>query len=125
MPLKVKSRISSENNKSITLIGLNIFTEEQDNPVKFETTFGGVVYDVDKGEIKNPDQNPEHQPDNYLHFTDVAHVSWYYDAVAYVYTNGLMDGVSETQFDPKGTMTRAMVWVILARINGETVTGAN
>ena len=36
-----------------------------------------------------------------------------------------MDGVSATEFNPNGTMTRAMVWAILARIDGETVTGAN
>ena len=34
-----------------------------------------------------------------------------------------MDGVSSTQFNPDGTMTRAMVWAILARIDGQTVTG--
>ena len=34
-----------------------------------------------------------------------------------------MDGVSDTLFDPDGTMTRAMVWAILARVDGETVTG--
>ena len=49
--------------------------------------------------------------------------AWYYDAVSYVYANGLMDGVSSTQFNPDGTMTRAMVWAILARIDGQTVTG--
>ena len=50
---------------------------------------------------------------------------WFYDAVAYVYSNGLMDGTSATTFEPNANMTRAMVWAILARIDGETVTGAN
>ena len=58
-----------------------------------------------------------------LPFTDVSSSAWYYDAVSYVYANGLMDGVSSTQFNPDGTMTRAMVWAILARIDGQTVTG--
>ena len=58
-----------------------------------------------------------------LPFTDVAEGAWYYDAVSYVYANGLMDGVSATEFNPDGNMTRAMVWAILARIDGETVTG--
>ena len=58
-------------------------------------------------------------------FVDVNSGDWFYDEVAYVYANGLMDGVSTTQFNPNGTMTRAMVWAILARIDGETVTGAN
>ena len=58
-----------------------------------------------------------------LPFTDVSTGAWYFDAVSYVYANGLMDGVSDTLFDPDGTMTRAMVWAILARVDGETVTG--
>lgn len=58
-------------------------------------------------------------------FTDVLTNAWYYDVVSYAYANGLMDGVSATQFDPKGTMTRAMVWTILARIDGETITGSD
>ena len=59
-----------------------------------------------------------------LPFTDVSAGAWYFDAVGYVYVGGLMDGVSDTLFDPDGTMTRAMVWAILARVDGETVTGA-
>ncbi len=58
-------------------------------------------------------------------FTDVKGGDWFYDAVAYVYANGLMDGTSATTFEPNANMTRAMVWAILARIDGETVTGAD
>ena len=60
-----------------------------------------------------------------LPFTDVNSGAWFYDYVAYVYANGLMDGTSDTAFEPNANMTRAMVWAILARIDGETVTGAN
>ena len=58
-----------------------------------------------------------------LPFTDVAANQWFYNAVAYVYTNGMMEGVGDTVFNPDGSMTRAMVWAILARIDGEPVTG--
>ncbi len=58
-------------------------------------------------------------------FIDVNRGDWFYDYVAYVYANGLMDGVSATQFNPDGGMTRAMLWTILARIDGQTVTGEN
>ena len=58
-------------------------------------------------------------------FVDVKTGDWFYDAVAYVYSNGLMDGTSATTFEPNANMTRAMVWAILARIDGETVTGAD
>ena len=60
-----------------------------------------------------------------LPFTDVAYGDWFYDEVAYVYANGLMEGVSDTAFEPGGGMTRAMVWAILARIDGVIVTGSN
>ena len=36
-----------------------------------------------------------------------------------------MDGTSDTTFEPNANMTRAMVWAILARIDGQTVTGTN
>ena len=60
-----------------------------------------------------------------LPFTDVNSGDWFYNYVAYVYANGLMDGTSDTTFEPNANMTRAMVWAILARVDGETVTGAN
>ena len=60
-----------------------------------------------------------------LPFTDVAYGDWFYDAVSYVYANGLMEGVSDTAFEPGGGMTRAMVWAILARVDGVSVTGSN
>jgi hypothetical protein len=56
-------------------------------------------------------------------FADVTTGDWFYDEVVYVYTNGLMEGVSDTRFAPKATMSRAMVWAILARIDGVSVTG--
>ena len=60
-----------------------------------------------------------------LPFTDVSAGQWFYDAVAYVYTNGMMEGDSATTFNPDGTMTRAMFWAVLGRIDGATITGTN
>ena len=56
-------------------------------------------------------------------FSDVPVGSWYYDAVAYVSENGLMNGVDAGTFDPNGTLTRAMVWTILARLEGVDTEG--
>ncbi|HIX32267.1 MAG TPA: S-layer homology domain-containing protein [Firmicutes bacterium] len=53
-----------------------------------------------------------------LPFTDAAADAWYYDAVDYVYQNGLMTGTSATTFAPDGTMTRAMLVTILHRQAG-------
>lgn len=52
-------------------------------------------------------------------FTDVKASDWYYNAVVYVVQNGLMNGVSYSQFNPNGTTTRGMIVTILYRQAGE------
>lgn len=52
-------------------------------------------------------------------YTDVVVGSWYEEAVAYVSDNGLMNGVGGGKFAPNRTVTRAMVWTVLARMDGE------
>lgn len=56
-------------------------------------------------------------------FGDVTASDWYYEAVEYVCAKGLMDGVAEGSFAPDGTLTRAMVWTILARASGVDTDG--
>lgn len=51
-------------------------------------------------------------------FTDVPADYWAYDAIQYVTDEGLFSGTSGTTFTPGGTMTRAMLWVVLARMDG-------
>ena len=58
-------------------------------------------------------------------FTDVAANAWYYDAVGYANANGLMGGTSATTFAPNGAMNRSMVWTVIARLAGQTISGAN
>ena len=53
-----------------------------------------------------------------LPFTDVPEGSPYYSAVDYVYQTGLMNGVSDTRFNPGGTFSRAMFVTILGRMDG-------
>lgn len=50
-------------------------------------------------------------------FADVDPAQWYHAAVDYVLTEGLFKGISNTQFAPNGTMTRAMIWTVLARMD--------
>ena len=52
-------------------------------------------------------------------FDDAGRGDWFYDSVVYVYENGLMDGVSDTLFDPDGTFTRAQLVTMLWRLDGE------
>lgn len=51
-------------------------------------------------------------------FTDVKVTDWFYDAVEYVYDEGLMSGTSATTFAPNGTTTRGMIVTILHRLEG-------
>ena len=93
---------------------------------------GAVTVDADFTRITNvkppvdePDEPEEPEKDE-LPFVDVEGGDWFYDAVYYAYTNGLMDGVSETQFAPNSNLTRGMVVTILYRLEGEPrVTGSS
>ena len=50
-----------------------------------------------------------------LQFSDVKSGKWYYGNVKNVCESGLMNGVSDTEFDPNGTLTRGMCATILYR----------
>ena len=50
--------------------------------------------------------------------TDVKADDWFAKEVAYVYENKLMNGVGGNAFDPNGSVSRAMVWTTLARLEG-------
>ena len=65
-------------------------------------------------EVEQPTTHP---------FADIAAGSWIDTAVQYVYANGLMTGVSETEFAPSAATNRAMIWTILARRSGADTTG--
>ena len=54
-----------------------------------------------------------------LPFIDVRGDDWFYDDVAYVYENGLMNGTSETTFSPYISTTRGMIVTILYRMEGK------
>ena len=54
-----------------------------------------------------------------LPFADVKPTDWFYEAVAYVYEHGLMDGVGSNRFAPNASTTRAMIVTILWRLEGE------
>lgn len=58
-------------------------------------------------------------------FTDVPDSHWAHDAIEYVVDEGLFAGTSATTFSPEGTMTRAMLWVVLARMDGVDTSKTN
>ena len=92
--------------------------------VEKDMTFTAVwsnLPDIEPGEPSQPDE-PD-VPD--FPFTDVSVNAWYYEAVKYVYENGIMNGMDRYSFQPNGTLTRAMVWTMLARLDGVDTEGGN
>ena len=82
--------------------------------------------------VRHPDtpyvpepEEPEEPEVPAFPFYDVPTSAWYYTAVKYVYDNKLMDGVDTYVFAPNATLTRAMVWTIIARMSGVDTTGGN
>ena len=58
-----------------------------------------------------------------LPFLDVTGSDWFYDAVAYVYSNGLMSGTGSNRFGPSTPTTRGMVVTILYSYEGKPEAG--
>ena len=58
-------------------------------------------------------------------YTDVARDAWYFNAVRYAYEKGLMTGVSDTQFGPNVTLTRAQLVQILYALEGKPAVTAS
>ena len=75
--------------------------------------------DITPGTPDTPDE-----PDA-LPFTDVREGQWFYEAVKYVYGAGIMNGMDRYTFAPNGTLTRAMVWTMLARLDGVDTEGGS
>lgn len=55
-------------------------------------------------------------------FKDVPEGHWAYESIEYAVNHGYFSGTGEDTFSPDGTMTRAMLWTVLARMDGSTAT---
>ncbi len=63
---------------------------------------------------------------NNVSYNDIKNGSWYEDAVKAVAARELFTGVSQSEFAPNENMNRAMIWTVLARLEGEdTSNGSN
>lgn len=58
-------------------------------------------------------------------FTDVASTAWYYEAVMTAYENEIMNGVTDTTFEPMTAMNRAMLVTMLYRMEGSPAVEGN
>lgn len=50
-------------------------------------------------------------------FTDIRKTDWFYEDVAFVFANGLFNGISQNEFAPHMTMSRAMLVTVLYRMH--------
>jgi hypothetical protein len=57
-------------------------------------------------------------------FADVTESDWFYGAVAFANRNGLFSGTGADTFSPGSPMTRAMLWTVLGRLDGQSLTGS-
>lgn len=75
-----------------------------------------------------PAQNPapvqahDTSQDSVAVYTDVPASAWYFDAVRFVASKGLFEGVSAAEFRPGEPMTRAMLATVLYRLDGKPKT---
>lgn len=53
-------------------------------------------------------------------FSDISNSHWAKDAIGWVSSNGYMNGKTSTKFDPDGSITRQQLWMILARLSGQS-----
>lgn len=81
------------------------------------------VYPGDPVRPGKPDEDDDDMPELTEPFIDVNENDWFYDAVVYVYNEGMMSGIEADVFSPDGSMTRAMFWTVLARIDGADTSG--
>ena len=86
-------------------------TDQGDGKYTFTMPSGKVTVEASFAEIA-----PEPLP-----FGDMDDGDWFADAVRFVYENGMMNGVSETDFAPHAATSRSMIVTILYRLEGEPV----
>lgn len=58
-------------------------------------------------------------------FTDVLERDWFYSAIKFVHQRLLFVGTSSSTFSPHSPMTRAMLWTVLGRLDGQNLTGSD
>lgn len=56
-----------------------------------------------------------------LPFTDVTESYWAYDAIKFMYENGITDGISATEFGPERVLNRAQIVTFLHRFAGTPI----
>lgn len=93
--------------------------EETDPPVETDPPETDPP-ETDPPETDLPETDPPETDPPTEGFADVSVDAWYYEPVMLAVEAGLFSGVSETEFDPEGVMSRAMLATVLYRMSGES-----
>ena len=98
-------------------------TDRNGNPVEVTEQADGTWRFVQPvGEVTI---TAEFAPVEPVTFSDVEAGSWYEEAVSAMVEAGLMQGTGSGMFQPFGTVTRATMWTILARMDGADTEGGS
>lgn len=105
-----------------------VITDEHGNAIQVTDNGDGTfTFIMPEGAIKIEaefaEEGEEETPVIDLPFNDVEESAWYADAVQFVFEQGLMTGVSKTNFGPDLTTTRGMIVTMLYRLQGEPEVG--
>ncbi len=84
----------------------NVSTAKSATPEATETPS-----DTNKSEAANASSTDD------IPFTDIKPSDWFYNAVKAAYTEGLIAGVSDTEFAPNAKLTRGMLVTIIGRMS--------
>ena len=102
---------------------VEVTPDEPDEPDEPDMPDLPVIPDIPVVTPPASDDEPDDVQPAENPYTDVAEGAWYYDVVMQASEAGLMKGVTDTEFEPNGTLTRAMFWTILARAGGVDTDG--
>ena len=101
----------------VTPIEVLLLTDKGDGRYTFKMPRSKVTIEASFVEIDHQDTCPA------AGFRDVDEDAWYHEAVDYALDNGLMSGVSDREFAPGSTLTRAMVAQMLYSLEGKPAAG--
>lgn len=119
-------KYSSENEGSSSDLLLTT-TERNEDKLDMVDSYKIVIPGGGSGTLPNPDKpvtvpdKPETDTDTTTEnsFNDIDKAEWYNEYVDYVTEKGLMKGISDTVFAPNVSLTRAMLVMILSRIEDD------
>ncbi|MEQ2456991.1 glycoside hydrolase family 2 TIM barrel-domain containing protein [Flavonifractor hominis] len=105
------------------LVQVGVYNTGDNSGESGSSTGGSTTEPEQPGETTEPEQPGETTEPETPAFSDVPATHWASEAVDYVVSEGLFNGTSDTTFSPDASMTRAMFFTVLARLDGVDTTG--